>query len=276
MVEQKNITALSEEEDVLLPDGWHEGVDLFAEEKDTWELSADEREDRWGTDSEEDEDREDSAPTTEQGETRGDHGVDFETQAPTTESGEKQPNMLRFKARVDRKDLDVELNESELPAVYQKAQVTDRMQARLAQMMPRMERAEEMARTMGYHSLDAMLEASGGNGQTGSTPGAVRTPARDFHGEARALLAARPELKGRAIPDQVVRDCVGGKNLLAAYAEYEAGQSRAEADRLRRENEVLRQNAAAAARAPVNGVGGGERTDSRGEDDFLRGFLADD
>ena len=269
MVEQKSITALSEDEDVLLPDGWHEGVDIFAGEQGTWELSADEREDRWDAGSGEDEDREDPAPTTEQGEARGDHGMDFETQAPTTESGEKQPNMLRFKARVDRQDLDVELDESELPAVYQKAQVTDRMQARLARVTPRLERAEAMARSMGYHSLDAMMD-SAGEGKSGDESG------RDFHGEARALVAARPELRGRSIPDAVVRDCIRGKNLLTAYAEYEAGQSKAEADRLRRENEVLRQNAAAAARAPVSGVGGGENADLRGEDDFLRGFLADD
>ena len=50
------------------------------------------------------------------------------------------------------------------------------------------------------------------------------------------------------------------------------GKSRAETRKLQRENQVLRQNAAAAMRAPVRGVGGGGDTKQEPDDPFLMGF----
>ena len=95
--------------------------------------------------------------------------------------------------------------------------------------------------------------------------------ARDYAGEVQALYAARPELRGQDLPQEVARACVGGKSLTEAYNEY-ACRQRSDAAELRKENRILRQNAATAARAPVRGVTRGGATDSQAEDAFLRGF----
>lgn len=100
---------------------------------------------------------------------------------------------------------------------------------------------------------------------------APQPAARDYAGEVQALYAARPELRGRDLPQEVARACVGGKSLIEAYNEY-ACRQRADAAELRKENRILRQNAATAARAPVRGVTRGGPTDSQPEDAFLRGF----
>ena len=89
------------------------------------------------------------------------------------------------------------------------------------------------------------------------------------------LKAARPDLMGKQLPVEVIRACTDGKNpkhLMVAYAEYELAQQKAEAEKLRKENEVLKQNAAAAARAPVSGVSGGGATNTVPDDDFMKGF----
>lgn len=94
---------------------------------------------------------------------------------------------------------------------------------------------------------------------------------RDYAQEVQALYAARPELRGQGLPEEVARACVGGKSLVEAYNDF-ARRQRQDAAALRKENRILRQNAATAARAPVRGVTGGGPAASQGEDAFLRGF----
>ena len=43
----------------------------------------------------------------------------------------------------------MEVDESELPTLYQKAQVTDRVQAKLARLTPQLEKAEKLAKQSG-------------------------------------------------------------------------------------------------------------------------------
>ncbi len=97
---------------------------------------------------------------------------------------------------------------------------------------------------------------------------------RDYGEEVRALFAARPELRGRELPEQVLRSCVEGKSLTEAYSDYAQSQSR-DAESLRRENRILRQNARAAAQAPIRGVTRGGAAEQKPEDPFLRGFNFD-
>jgi hypothetical protein len=64
-----------------------------------------------------------------------------------------------------------------------------------------------------------------------------------------------------------------GKNLLLAYTEYENRQKEAEAKKVQQENNILKQNAANAAKAPVKSVtSGGAAGNKDGEDDFMKGF----
>lgn len=94
--------------------------------------------------------------------------------------------------------------------------------------------------------------------------------ARDYAAEVEALFQARPELRGGELPGEVLTACVGGKRLTDAYSDY--AKARQQADT---EDRVQRQNAKAAAQAPVRGVTRGGSTDPKPEDAFLQGFNAD-
>lgn len=85
---------------------------------------------------------------------------------------------------------------------------------------------------------------------------------RDFEGEVRAFYEARPELRGEEIPQQVLKECIGGKTLSDAYDTYADEQTQA-------------QNKKAAAQAPVRSVTRGGSVEATPEDAFLRGFNAE-
>lgn len=319
MQENEIITpAVEEAEDTMLPEGWTEDDDIFAAEDWSGDAQADAPAEDPVQDTVETVGEPVGSPTTETREAPGDHsGAES---APTTEPPKAAPNKLKFTARVDRADVDVEVEESELPTLYQKAQVTDRVQAKLAKQTPLVEKAERLSRALGFENWEAMLNnaeqnfrdtelqrltqdgapkelaedyisrrlagVSSGKADAAEpakapalTPDqpADRSPTRDFEAEARELIRARPELAGKKLPQEVVQLCVTeNKPLLAAYSEYEARREKAEADKLRRENAILKQNAASAARAPVSGVHGGGATDTKPEDDFIKGFNSDD
>ena len=95
----------------------------------------------------------------------------------------------------------------------------------------------------------------------------TEVPERDFAAEAEALIEARPELRGKPLPDGVLRN----QPLLRAYLDHEQRETSAELERLREENRVYRQNAEAAKRSPVSGAAhpGGDDPEA---DPFLTGF----
>ena len=101
---------------------------------------------------------------------------------------------------------------------------------------------------------------------------AVELPERDFAAEAEALIEARPELRGKPLPDAVLRTALEeNQPLLRAYLDHEQRETSAELARLREENRVYRQNAEAAKRSPVQGAAhpGGDDPEA---DPFLTGF----
>ena len=304
-----------DEDTPILPDGWTDGDDLFTDSDDAAEVDAAAEAEATDTGVAENAADTDGLPTTESGE---DAAQPAETDAETlstTEQGASptEETMLRFKALVDHEDIDVELKESELPTIYQKARVTDRVQQRLSEMTPTVEAATRLARQMGYSSPQEMLKAATQNyhdaeieklTSEGVHPEVARdiverrlqdvaAPTqravaqadavvntgvdRDYQAEVEELLQARPQLRGQALPDAVSRAAVeGDKRLLLAYLDYEAQQAQAENERLRKENEIYKQNAATAARSPVRGVSGGGVTDLKPSDPFLDGFNAAD
>ena len=85
-----------------------------------------------------------------------------------------------------------------------------------------------------------------------------QTVQRDMEGEVRALYEAHPELKGEALPEEVVTACaVEGKALTEAYAAY------AEAREEKKKPSVY---------APVRSVTRGGSVSAQPADAFLRGF----
>jgi hypothetical protein len=139
---------------------------------------------------------------------------------------------LRFTARIDHTDREVELTAEELPAIYQKAANHDRAVARLS-------------------VLEKKLEASG-----------LNEPKRDFHAELGELLKLYPDaIASGGLPEEVRKAAANGRNVTLAYMDYRLRQTEAE-------NRALKQNVRNAGMAPVRGNGG----INAGGDDFLRGF----
>ena len=113
---------------------------------------------------------------------------------------------------------------------------------------------EVVARLQKSYAFDALKERQEGT--------------RDYAGEIRQLQRLYPEFK--EMPDEVAHLAAEGESLLTAYAVWQGRQAQKAAEQYREENRVLKQNAAAAAKAPVRGSGGG--TSRQGRSDFERGF----
>ena len=65
-----------------------------------------------------------------------------------------------------------------------------------------------------------------------------------------------------------------GVPLVTAYLAWQGRDGARTADALRKENRVLKQNASAAARAPVRGVAGGDSAAAKRKSGFEAGFDA--
>ena len=306
MNESKSTTPnTAEEYETFLPEGWAEGDDIFDMASWTGNAKTDESEAAEGNHG--DEGSVDIAntesPITGQGngeEVSGEVGDQSSTTEPVADSAKK----LKFSAQIDHKVEEVEMDESDLPAVYQKAHVTDRVKAKLAQAQPIIDKGNRLAKLLGYESMEAMLESAESNYRQGEIDKLTNdhvhpevaeelvntrlqrafqdVPAqateddedtRDFKAEVTDLLNLHSELKGQRLPEEVVRECVANNRpLVKVYEEYIGRKKEAEATALRAENKTLKQNAEAARRAPVRGVTKGGAVDAEPDDPFLKGF----
>lgn len=310
MSETSNMIPLaSEEYEPFLPVGWAEGDDIF--DVDSWSGGAAKTDEPLDDNGQEE--------VNEEFETEMDDasaiGVDVEG-AESENDGDETPaiepntarSKIKFSTQIDHKMQDVELDEDELPAIYQKAHVVDRMKNRLAQAQPIIDRSTKLAKMLGYDTAEAMFEAAEASYRQGEIdrltgegvhpdvaselvdsrvqrtlaemPASVdedETPAtRDFRSEVADLLKAHPELRGTKLPDAVVQACVvNGRPLVSAYDEYSRKQSEAENRALKAQNKRLKQNADAATRAPVRGVSKGGAAAIEPDDPFIRGFNSD-
>lgn len=151
MNKEYNATVWSEDE-VLEPEG---GLSME-------DLSADEEDDAFGDDqnaletSEEAHGEEKTAPTTEQDETDA-NGNDLD-EAPTTgQEEETMPQKLKFKAKRDRKEENVELDFAELAGIYQKAQNYDRLQKKYNNAYEQLQKIEMLSAQLGFETTEDML-----------------------------------------------------------------------------------------------------------------------
>lgn len=292
------------ESEPILPDGWDGQSDLLADagaddDKALEELFANATLDDSQTETEE------SAPTTETAETQDTAG---QTQAEA-DVVPSEKSKLRFKAKYNHQEQDVELDESDLPTIYQKSLYADSLQEKLNKAQSAIGTAEWLAKVMQFENADAMLDAAAQNyrqseiqrlvaagtneeiatyyvdQRMGNRPKAelvqdtppqaeVATGDRNFKTEVEELLRAHPEVRGTGpLPQEVVDSAIkGGYRLLTAYEQYSAEHAKAEVQKLKKENQILQQNAASAARAPVTGLLGGGATDTKPADPFLEGF----
>ena len=306
MSEMENEVAFSADDiDPILPEGWTADTDIFADDDPVTtepESTATETTTAEEADAPAIEPEAETTETEESTETAPAHEPEV---VP-----EEKTNKLKFRYKYDREEHDAELDESELPDIYERALATDRYKDRVSKMSTTNEAAEKLAKQMGYGNADEMLQAAADNfrnaeiermvnegvhpevaavivdGRLGAAAegrgqSAVQTPnataqqptGRDFAKEAGELLTIRPELRGHNLPEEVTRDAVeNGKPLVSAYLEYESKQRTAELETLRKELKIYKQNAEAASRSPVKGTSGGGATDTKPTDPFLVGF----
>ena len=279
-----------EEDAAFLPDGWQEGDDFFADPS-TWSGSSQKTGQSIETQTEE-ESTEDGMETeevltTDQTEETVDQSAEQEAeeQSGQTEEPAKRSRILKLKVNHEDQEVDIEsMTDDELIAALQKSRAFDAMKDEQAKARYREVYHEQVSEGMtpAAARLVAANEVGGKNypledtaePEKPSTPApTVQTQTRDFVQEVNQLKALYPDFK--EMPDEVAVAVSNGANLLTAYLAYREKQNSKAAASLKKENEVLKQNAASAAKAPVKGVTGGGATDTKPTHDLLKGFDMD-
>lgn len=316
-----NTQAFKDDYEAILPDGWAEGDDIFNEQSWGGSAAAEPETQPVEENPEMNLTEDETTPAIEQVEATEDEGKTLEEELQAAANAHK----LRFKTQYNHEELDVELDEEDLPTVYQKSLALDSTREKLTKLSPAMKKAEQLRKAMGYDSVDDMLDSAAttfrqnqidelvadgvhkavaediidrkmktsGNLDDGfsfdsteenNTEPKSEEPkkeeqtepkagGRNWSAEVAELMSARPQLRGKELPQSVQDRAVkGGVSLILAYLEYESEQNQAEITRLKQANRTHEQNAASAARAPVTGVTGGGATDTSPSDPFMDGF----
>ena len=296
MHEDELMIPTPEEEDAaFLPDGWQEGDDFFADPS-TWSGASQKTGQSIETQTEEESTEDgmetEEVPTTDQTEETADQSAEQETeeQSGQTEETVKRSRILKLTVNHgDPFDFDVDkATDEELIPLLQKGYAFDAIKAEREKAKD--EQAKARYREV-YHEqvsegmtpaaarLVAANEVGGKNypledtaePEKPSTPApTVQTQTRDFVQEVNQLKALYPDFK--EMPDEVAVAVSNGANLLTAYLAYREKQNSKAAASLKKENEVLKQNAASAAKAPVKGVTGGGATNTKPTPGILKGF----
>lgn len=279
------------EDESFLPDGWQDGDDFFAD-PNTWSGASQQTGQSEETQSEEestevDMETEEALTTGETEETDG-QSAEQETDDTSgqTEEPAKRSRILKLKVNHEDQEVDIEsMTDDELIAALQKSRAFDALKDEQAKARYREVYHEQVAEGMtpAAAKLVAANEVGGKNYPLEDTaePEKPSTPApitqqpmpRDFKAEVNQLKALYPDFK--EMPDEVAKAAANGANLLTAYLAYREKQTSKAAASLKKENEVLKQNAASAAKAPVKGVTGGGATNTKPQHRLLDGFDSD-
>ena len=288
MHEDELMIPVPEEEDAaFLPDGWQEGDDFFADPS-TWSGASQKTGQSIETQTEEESTEDgmetEEVPTTDQTEETADQSAEQEAeeQSGQTEEPAKRSRILKLKVNHEDQEVDIEsMTDDELIAALQKSRAFDALKDEQAKARYREVYHEQVSEGMtpAAARLVAANEVGGKNypledtaePEKPSTPApTVQTQTRDFVQEVNQLKALYPDFK--EMPDEVAVAVSNGANLLTAYLAYREKQTTKAAASLKKENEVLKQNAASAAKAPVRGVTGGGATNTKPQNDLLKGF----
>lgn len=293
------------DEDVMLPDDYEEGKPYSFEEPEVSNGDAPdqlpEENEPSAAGAEDGKAEAEVQPAADQpGTDTGDAGA---PEKPAGQESEPVSSTYKFTDTFQGMSREVELDLKDIPTMYRKAQTADFVVLRTNER-------ERRARALGYESVDDMLtkvrsekierevaELMDDNvhetiardvvgrkypefappvqlqpQQYAAAPAQPARQVRNIGNELSDLFAVYPALRGQKLPQEVTSAAMGGKSLLDAYNGFLLQHNNEEASRLRKENETLKQNAAAAARAPVKSVTEGGTTDTKSEDVFLKGF----
>ena len=290
MHEDELMIPTPEEEDAaFLPDGWQEGDDFFADPS-TWSGAAPQTGQSDETQSEE-ESTEDGMETeevltTDQTEETADQSAEQEAeeQSGQTEEPVKRSRILTLKVNHEAQEVDIDsMTDEELIAALQKSRAFDAMKDEQAKARYREVYHKQITEGMTPELAQMAAEhAAGGKNypledtaepEKPSTPVEVpeaEDPVAKTRREVDKLKELYPDFK--EMPDEVALAYSKGVDLLTAYLAYREKQTSKAAASLKKENEVLKQNAASAAKAPVRGVTGGGATNTKPQHKLLDGF----
>ena len=284
--------AVFDEDEPILPDGWEEGSDLFAEVDDSVDAvlsdGAEEGHEAL-TENEDGTSASDDPTTVDEGKEDTQSGEDGDQPGDSDGSAEEQEKPSRkLKLKVNHQEEEVDVNamsDEDLIALLQKGRAFDALRETENKQKFRRVYQEQIDAGM-TEAAARMVAQNEAGGKTYSltdeeepsaeTPAAAPKEAgtvRDFRAEVEQLKALYPQLT--EVPDEVAVAASKGVPLLSAYLAYRDKQSAKTAASLKKENRVLKQNAASAAKAPVRGVTGGGSVTVKKEDPFLSGFDAD-
>lgn len=285
--------AIYGDDEVLLPDGWDGESDIFAEDGSLNDdaFSLDEGEEVTGEDTENvnEEPESENAPTTGEEAEGGDQSADDEESGADPDgdtAAETKPTRI-LKLKVNHKEKEVDINsmtDEEVIALLQKGYAFDsRKEAdnketyrRVYQEQMDSGMTEAVAKLVAQSAAGgkeyALEDAEVAEEPVEETPVAKET-VRDFVAEVEQLRALYPDFK--ETPEEVAKAVAKGVPLLSAYIAYREKISSKTAASLKKENAVLKQNAASSAKAPVKGVTGGGATNPQKKDFFIEGFDSD-
>jgi len=305
--DKEKVVPMEDEDDDFLPEGWTGSDDEDFFDPSTWgakDGAADAQDDSSDEGEGNSDGGDEDSPTTGDDDTDTTDTED-EDEDPTTDDDDSTDGKLHFTAVVDHVTQDVELDPADLPAVYQKSLMLDRYQKRISDMEAELAKWDSLAAGLKYEDRtalhDGLFEAAvqdfvaehpsvpeemardfvtrqfGAKQPTKQqAPAEESKPTRDFQQEVSDLFRAFPDARNEKIPDEVTNSAISRNiPLLQAYSEWKAKTASATASRVQRENKILKQNQAAAKRAPVSRVTGGGNTNTSPDDPFLKGFNED-
>lgn len=288
-------TPVYDEEAPILPDGWEN--ENFLNDPSLWE--GDSLIDESGETSSENgginadgEPGELNTPTTGEENAGGPSAAQESEESGTDGNQPKEESVKRIlKLKVNHEEQEVDVNgmtDEELKEQLQKARAFDAMKDDQAKARYRQIYQDQidagmtagLARMVADHEVgksypleDPAEEPAPTQAEPPKSAPAAPTT-RDFVQEVKQLKALYPDFK--ETPDEVAMAVAQGTPLLTAYVAYREKQTTKTAASLKRENEVLKHNAASAAKAPVKGVTGGGSTNTKPQSPFVSGFTADE
>ena len=263
---------ISGEVEPILPDGWDGESDLFADVGDDVDafLSDGAKEQTEFPAENEEGNSVATDPTTV--EDAGEENLSDETgdvsEAPDGENQtETRSRKLKLKVNHREEEVDVDaMSDDDLIALLQKGRAFDAMkenenkqryrdiynaqiEAGMTEAIAKMVAQNETGKT--YPLVDETQTPA-------ETAPAVEQPAPKTHDSRESwqqLKALDPDLK--QVPEEVATAISRGIDPQIAYLSYKMAQSNKTAASLKKENAILKPNAASAAKAPVKGVSGG-------------------
>lgn len=278
----------------FLPDGWDGESDIFT---DSGELNAD----AFVSDAAQEEPTEptgenengaDEAEALTMGDEaeEADQSADDETEDSQPDGAEqtevKTSRKLTLKVNHGIEELDINsMSDEDLIALLQKGRAFDALKSSEAKAKYKAtyDAQVEAGMTEGVARLVAK-DAAGGDyslndeaepkrADQSAEPEKTYAPVRDYAAEVTQLKALFPKVE--EIPDEVLNVAATKDiSVVTAYLAYRENESAKAAESLKKENAILKQNAASAAKAPVKGVtGGGASADK--VDYFMKGFESD-